>query len=331
MFEALQKTGKQLRWRNCRQLPYKMWGAYAAVLDNTIYVSGGITQDDISGRFVFAYHLLKNTWETLPQPNHSHGIPVVADNKLYIIGGRSNKKNKRYTNQVSMYHENEWKPCCSLKKDRFKPLAIAYNGYIIVAGGKYVSLSDYVHDNIEIIKVKDPDGKWKIVPTKLPMKMWAPSATISNDQLWIAGFNGHNYIRKDWRSDEVCGIPVNDVLDTTEDRTKNWKHLPRYVPYYSAAVVPNSSSLVLVGGDTQDAKTVSNAIVKYDPSNHHWDGIGSLDGPSRAYTTVACIGEQQAIIVMGGCTVTSDERSIRDSDYLRNNSCLDLVQIGFVE
>ena len=70
--------------------------------------------------------------------------------------------------------------------------------------------------------------------------------------------------------------------------------------------------------------------MKYNPSNDHWDGIASLDGPSRAYTTVACIGEQQAIVVMGGYTKTYDEKSIRDSDRIRNSSCLDLVQIGFV-
>ena len=221
MFEALKETGKELKWRNCCQLPYKMWGASAVVLGNSIYVSGGESQDDISGRYVYAYHLLNNCWEMLPEPNHSHGVPVVSANKLFIIGGRSNKKSKRYTNQVSVYDNNGWKACRNLKKDRFKPLALAYKDHIIVAGGKYMSLSEYLHDNIEVLDIKYPDMQWRIVPTKLPREMWAPSATILDNQLWIAGFNGKHFIRKDRRSDEVCHIHVTDILETTKDNTKS--------------------------------------------------------------------------------------------------------------
>ena len=103
-------------------------------------------------------------------------------------------------------------------------------------------------------------------------------------------------------------------------------HLPRLVPYYCAAVVSNTSPLILVGGDTPDAKTVTSTIIQFD----HWNNIASLEGSSRAYTTVAYVGDQQAVVVLGGCTKTSDD-NIRDSSGARNSSCLDLVQIGFVE
>ena len=78
-----------------------------------------------------------------------------------------------------------------------------------------------------------------------------------------------------------------------------------------------------MGGDSQNAKVILNALVKYNPSNHHWDEVASLDGTSRAYAAVACIGDQQAIIVMGGCTETINEN-------MRNISCLSLVQIGYI-
>ena len=336
MFKSLDAR-KQIKWRECCPLPSRTWGATAVVLNNIIYVSGGESPDEFAGRYVFAYHFLENRWERLPKlKGHSHGIPVVAGGELYIIGGKNIKRNKKYSNQVSKYDENElnneqkWKsyPNLQLIKERFKPLALAYNDYIIVAGGKYTAIwavYDRLHDDIEIINIKDPEMKWKIVPTQLPVGMWAPSATISNDRLWIAGFNNDHTVSLNWkdqRSDEVFQISVIDVV--ASEKKVNWTPLQRLVPYYSATVIPNTSPLVLVGGDSQDAKIVTNALVKHNPSDDHWDEVASLDGPSRAYTTVACIGKQQAIIVMGGCTKTTDENA-------RNSSCLSLVQIGYVE
>ena len=315
-----------------------MWGATAVVLNNIIYVSGGESPDDFVGHFVFAYHLLENSWETLPKlQGHSHGIPVVAGGELYVIGGKGYERSKKYSDKVSKYDNDKqkWKSFPHLQLQRFQPLAVAYNDYIIVAGGKYALTllgsfyDDCVHDDIEIINIKDPEMKWKTVPTRLPMGMWAPSATISNDYLWIASFNhGHrlffNLLAQ--RSNEVFQISVTDIF-ASENKVQHWTRLKQLVPYYNATVVPNTSPLVLVGSVSQDvtnAKIVTNALMKHEPSHDYWDKIGSLDGPSRAYTTVACIGKQQAIIVMGGCTETTD-------DNARNSSCLSLVQIGYLE
>ena len=218
---------------------------------------------------------------------------------------------------------------------RFQPLALAYNDYIIVAGGKYAammlwSFNDNVHNNIEVINIKDPKMKWKIVPTRLPMGMWAPSATISNGYLWIAGFNHYDrsllYSHTVRQSNEVFQISLTDIF-TSENKVQHWTRLKQLVPYYNATVVPNTSPLVLVGSVSQDVtntKIVTNVLMKHKPSHDNWKKIGTLDGPPRAYTTVACVGKQQAIIVMGGCTKTTDENA-------RNSSCLSLVQIGCVE
>ena len=308
-----------------------MWGATAVVLSNRIYVSGGDSLDEFVGRYVFTYHLLKDNWERLPElKGHRHGIPVIAGGNLYIIGGKDVESGKKYSDRVSKYDENEkqWKPCPNMNMQRFQPLALSHNDCIIVAGGKHSvlwSIFDRLHDDIEVLYIKYPDCemKWKIVPTRLPVGMWAASATISGDCIWIAGFNSNHSISLNWkhqRSDRVYWIRIADI---TSKSKRTWVDLPRLVPYYSATVVPNSSPLVLIGGDTQDAKVISNAIVKYNSSDHHWDEIASLDGTSRAYAAVACIGDQQAIIVMGGCSETTNEN-------MRNISCLNLVQIGYI-
>ena len=178
LFESLE-GGKQLKWKECRPLPSRMWGATAAVLGNRVYVSGGDSPDEFVGRYVFTYHLLEDRWERLPElKSHRHGIPVVAGGDLYIIGGKDVGRGKKYSDCVSKYDESElqWKPYPNMNMQRFQPLALSYNDYIIVAGGKYSalwSILDRLHDDIEVLNVKDSNHeiKWKIVPTRLPVRM----------------------------------------------------------------------------------------------------------------------------------------------------------------
>lgn len=319
------KSGsKQLEWRTCATLPAPLVGTNAVVLGDVVYVCGGESSDEYACRYVFKYHFLENRWDRLRPLPHSHGVPVVIADKLVIIGGKD-VKSKKITNQVSTYNDKEqiWESKYpNLGKERFNPLAITYKHYVIVGGGKYHTIYDRLYDDIEIMDTQEAVLVWKKVPTRLPMKMWSPSATISNDQLWIVGFNNDNSGSLnliEQRSDEVFWIPVGDVVAT--DKKGKWEPLPRYMPYYSAIVVPNSYPLVTVGGDTRDTRT-TNAIEMHISTDHSWEQIASLDGPSRAYVTVACIGEQQAVVVMGGCTETKSKKT-------RVDSSLALVQIGY--
>ena len=157
---SLFEANKELKWRKCCQLPYKMWGASAAVLGNTIYVSGGNSSNNLVGHYVYAYHLLKNFRETLTGPSHRYGVPVVAANQLYIIGGKSNKKGQKYTSQVSRYENNEWKACCNMKKRDMDHL-LSHTKIILlwlaVSTHGYFGL---LHD-IEVLNINDPDDKMK--------------------------------------------------------------------------------------------------------------------------------------------------------------------------
>ena len=327
LFQALKSGSKNMKWRTCATLPAPLVDTNAVVLDNVIYVSGGESPDEYASRYVFAYHFLENRWERLPQPSHTHGVPIVISNQLVIIGGKE-LKSRRVTNQISTYNHSEqkWESVYpNLGKERYAPLAVTYKHYVIVAGGKYhtLYLYDRLYDDIEVLNVQDTEKlSWKKVPTRLPSKMWSPSATISNDQLWIVGFNNDNSGSLnliEQRSDEVFWIPVANIIAT--DKKGKWESLPRVMPYYSSTVVPYSNPVVTVGGDTRDTRT-TNAIEIHDAVNNLWEQVAYLDGPSRAYVAVASIGEQQAIVILGGCTETKNKKS-------RNDSSLALVQIGY--
>ena len=324
LFQAIKDGRHYFKWKDCSPLPAPLWGATAVVLGDIIYVSGGDSSDGSASYHVFAYHLLQDHWERLPALSHAHGVPVVVDGKLVIIGGKDTK-HKRITNRVSTYNDSTqtWESLFpNLKEERYAPLAIVYKHYVIVGGGKYnYFFFERLYDDIEVLDTRDEKLAWRKVPTRLPAKMWGPSATISKNQLWIVGYNNDNSGSLniiEQRTDETYWIQADDILSS--QRTI-WTSLPRSSPYYSSTVVPNHYPVIMVGGDTSDTRTVD-AMLMFDSSSDSWNQVASLSGPPRGYTTVASLGDQQAIVVMGGCTETKNRKS-------RNESSQVLVQIGY--
>ena len=302
------------------------------MLDNVIYVSGGDSPDKSASHHVFAYHLLEDHWKRLPALSHTHGVPVVVDSKLVVIGGRETKSGK-ISNRVSAYNEEtqKWESSYPvLKEVRYAPLVLVYKHHLIVGGGKYLSIFDRfydrLYDDIEILNTQDSTEKltWRRVPTRLPAKMWGPSATIANNQLWIVGYNNDNSGSLniiEQRTDETYWIEADYIIDPENNHDKQWVALPRLSPYYSSTVVPNYYPIITVGGDTKDTRTVD-ALLMFDSSSDSWNQVASLSGPPRAYAAVASVGEQQAIFVLGGCTETKNRKA-------RNESSVALVQIGY--
>lgn len=58
-------------------------------------------------------------------------------------------------------------------------------------------------------------------------------------------------------------------------------------------------------------------------TDNSWKQIAYLAGPPRAYVAVACIGEQQAVVVLHGWLHRDHARTSRKA---RNDSSLALVQ-----
>ena len=323
LFQAIKDGRHQFKWKDCSPLPVPLWGATAVILGNIIYVSGGDSPDGSASHHVFAYHLLEDHWERLPALSHAHGVPVVVGGNLTVIGGRDTRR-KKITNRVSTYNENtqKWESLYpNLREVRYAPLAIVYKHYVIVGGGKYHLLIDLLYDDIEVLNTQDEKLTWRKVPTRLPAKMWGPSATISNDQLWIVGYNNDNSGSLniiEQRTDETYWIPVDDIVSSQKNE---WTSLPRLSPYYSSTVVPSYYPIITIGGDTKDTRTVD-AMLMFDSSSDSWNQVASLSGPPRAYAAVACLGEKQAIVVLGGCTETKNRKA-------RNESSVVLVQIGY--
>ena len=277
-----------------------MYGAHAAVINSTLYITGGWCPNDTMNNYnVHKYQFDKNQWSVLPPLQQCYGVPVNMNDHLTVIGGLHH--NNKPANLVTTYDDNSWSNTYpNLSVARWRHAVVPYHQYVIVAGGE--GDDDNLLDSIEVFDITK--SHWMIVNTHLPQPMYNISATICSDSFIIVGYDSADNIRYN----RTFIIPIDDILSlpqqthslssTDKDNTK-WHQLAD-APYWKTALVPNTSPPVIIGGDDKQDNTV-NDITIYDDTSNKWNKISSIP-INCAYTTVAVIN--QSIIVMGGCSDT---------------------------
>ena len=255
---------------------------------------------------MFSYKLTDDQWKRLPVLPHCYGAPTNINNELSFIGGNDPSIN-RPTNKVITLQDNEWNTQYpNMIEAREDPAAIQYQRYIIVAGGVGEDLS--VLNTIEVFNCDI--YQWTIVSTHLPKPMKNISATTCNESFIIAGYtdvdgccdNGTLIITVDSLVEAEPQYSQTSSVNKTVDK---WNQLCPS-PYYSTAIVLNSSPPVIVGGLDEQDKAV-NSISLYDDSSNSWKEISTLS-ISCAGATVVTINN--TILVAGGYTDGSTREAI---------------------
>ena len=230
-----------------------MHGAYATVINTTLYITGRWCPNDTRNIYnVYKYDFYKNQWSVLPPLQQYYGTPVNTDNQLTVIGGRHSTTNKA-TAQVTTFTDNKWTNTYpNLSVARWLHAVVPYHQYVIVAGGLVDDKTAV--DTIEILDMTM--SHWMIVNTHLPKIMFRISATVCADSFTIVGYaDGAD----DKRYNGTFIIPIDEIISqqqqtqqsltssTDKDNTK-WHTLVN-APYWKTALVPNTSPPVIIGGE----------------------------------------------------------------------------------
>ena len=289
---ALQSGLYQLTWEKCADLPSPLYYASVALHDNKVYTMAGDAPDDDTYNYVYVYDINGNQWDRLPPPGQYQGTLHMINGKLSIIGGVDNTNMKR-TNKVTTYNNNRWSSYYpNLIKPRTRPAAVTHLDYVIVAGGRLDD--DTVSNDFELLNYKQ-SSHWVIARMKLPEPMTVPSLTISNDLLYIVGYD-----RATDRTTAAYQVPVDTITSTaqlTSDQTTHWTKLTP-APHYATAIIPNSCPPVIVGGRKQGVPMID--ITVLDVPNNSWKKIASLT-TARSATAIVPINHD-SILVIGGNT-----------------------------
>ena len=310
-----------MQWTSGTKLPTAMHGAYATVINSTLYITGGWCPNDKRNSFnVYKYESDKDQWSALPPLQYFYGVPVIVNNHLTIIGGRDS--HSKAINWVVTFSDYRWKSIYpNLSVARLHPAVVPYHQYVIVAGGK--GDDGNVLDSIEVFNITT--SHWIIINTHLPQPMYQISASVFTNSFIIVGYAGAD--GKFYNGTFM--IAVDDIISKHQQIKKSLKRSADYdniqwnqlapAPYWRTALVPNTSSPVIIGGNNKQDNAVDDIAI-YDDSSNEWKKISTIP-INCACTTVAVIN--QSIIVMGGCSGTKTYET-------RNATALSDVNIGLV-
>ena len=291
MVPALHSGCYELTWEKCADLPSPMYSASAVLHKENIYVMSGVAPQRETYDSVFCYSINNNEWSRLSPPGHYCGRLQIINDQLTVIGGWHCATSKA-TNKVSTFDNNtkNWSRYYpDLLKPRYKPGVVTHEDHVIVLGGGQDG-----SDDIEVLNWTQP-LHWMKSNIKLPRLMYAPSLTISHDQLYIVGYSS------DHRSSKAYQLTIDSVISSigqspTGGQSNNWSRLPN-APHYSTALIPQSHPPAIIGGhDTQGVPTSDVAIL--DITKSSWNRVASLSTP-RTYVAVVPISHD-SIIIIGG-------------------------------
>ena len=323
LLPALTSGRYNIKWTQLADLPAPLYGAYVAVQDKKVYVTGESAFEDAKYQ-VYVYHINIDQWGQLPPSGHYYGIPHIIGGKLVIIGGRLSATKKR-TNKVSTFDEDSqtWTSYYpDLLSVRSRPGIVSHLEHVIVAGGTRPMAEDedtpIIQADIEIFNWIE-NSYWRKISIKLPVPMWGFIPTISDDHLLIVYYGGADM--NGYKS--TYKIPVANVTasigqEHNSDTSTKWTELTA-ADHWCTTLVPSSSPPVVVGGEG----IIPTADIKmYDNSNKSWKKIASLTS-TRSRVAVAAV-HNNAIIIIGGCT---------KGDTLANveSSSVTVVELGQAE
>ena len=313
---AALSSGKRQKLQpvSCESMPASMFWGYA-VLGNEaeVYVTAGNTHSGKAIENVYRFSMLLNQWDKLPSAGLEHGVPIMLDKKLSLIGGRR-PGSKVVVNTVITYDDDHgWiSKYPDMTQIRYRPAVVTSGDHVIVLGGRIKHRSTLIN-SIEMMNIKE--RQWIKLATCLPHKMYDMQATVSNDCVWIVGYDDGLS-----RSNKVYSIPVEHL--TSNPTVKHtFKTIRHDTLYYKMSVVPNFYPLVVLGGDNWRNKPTA-AVLIFDPKTESWSEVASLSSP-RTYCTVAPVGEC-GILVIGGCTETTGDKA-------SSSSSLQTVELYYIK
>ena len=286
-----------------------MLGAYATVINSTLYITGGDCPNDKRNIYnVYKYEFDKDQWSVLPPLQQCRGVPVNINDQLMIISGISSTPPNKVINWVVTFSDNRWKNIYpNLSVARLEPAVVPYHQYIIVAGGQ--GDDDNLLDSIEVFNITT--SHWIIIGTHLPEPMCDISATMCADSFIIVGYSGaENHYNGTYM------IAVNDIISkhqqtqqsltsSTDNDNTRW-HQMANAPYWKTSLVPNTSPPVIIGGEDKQGNTVNNITI-YDDTSNEWKKISTIP-INCAYITVVVINQhwRRKPLMVGGAKVIVD-------------------------
>ena len=290
-------------------LPIPAYGASAVMINDHIYVCGGLCGGVDLARQVQVYDVNHNVWGTLPHSPQYYSQGVAINSKLVLIGGYE-AASEGVTNLVSTWTGQEWQQDLPpMPTKRLRPGVTTYHTFVVVAGGLAEDEQSLL-SSIDILNITTRQW-WTLTNLQLPQPMFRMQCAISCAHLCVASARiSHDAATGAGTTvNDVWQLPVTaleKVLFPGDDVTPHQWTKVAPTPYYDSAILQDTAHIVAVGGDDSLVKPTPDIFV-YNPNRDVWSKVGQLGVP-RACCAVVSLS-RTSFIVCGGCTDTRDPRN----------------------
>lgn len=218
-------------WEEMAELPKSRSELDAAVIEDKIYVVGGLDNRGKATSTVYIYNPLTNSWSEGPaMPEKLHHMAVTTDGeKLYVVGGYL--EGWIPTDSVYVYDpDDKWSELSTMPTKRGALTAEFVNGKIYAIGG----YSDVTHATVERY---DPEKDvWETMAVMPTPREHLTSSSV-DDKIFVIGGRS------------ISGnVNANEVYFTSNDTWRMLEPLPTPRSGITSSVL--NSAIFVFGGES---------------------------------------------------------------------------------
>jgi N-acetylneuraminic acid mutarotase len=276
-------------WTQKADMPTPRWGHLAAVVNDKIYVIGGIASEPsfMNGTELSAveeYEPATDTWTRKADMPVARGYltksnPVV-DGKIYVIGG-----GKFGSSRVDVYDPamGTWSRGNDMPTPRVLLATVAWDDKIYAFGG--LSTTNVAVNRLQaldVTEVYNPKTDIWTQPAPMPQGVWEHSANVVDGKIYVVG-----------GSYRVNAMQILQVYDPQTDTWTKATPMPLSARGFSASVI--CGNIYAVGGWLNSGQRPYSDTWVYDYMTDTWTQADPLPDFRAELTTSVINGKIYAI------------------------------------
>jgi len=270
------------RWQVKAALPTARSGVAVAAYENQVYVIGGETLEEVSGK-VERYDAASDTWMTLaPKPLPVADVSaVVIGGRIYVPGGRTASGGVTNTLEVFDPRQNRWEQLAPLPMGLSAYAAAAFEGRLYLFGGW-----DGKADRATVYEYDPSRDIWIERTPMSTAREYAGAAVAGGGIYVIGGYDGGQ------------ALSVNELyLPEDEAAGENpWQaRTPLPEGRFRMGVASIADVIFIIGGENGTGPL---RALDYLPQIDQWEPIGAPVESLWTKPGLAVVGTQ--IHVLGG-------------------------------
>ena len=287
--------GHCLEWRARADMPVRMKGLQAVLLNGRVLVGGGYTGNMHTEMTVYDYDPIFDMWAELPKaPTRWFGIAEFKGQLVLVGGKEAEGRGMKMTNRIAAYDDRkkEWlQPYPPMSAARSQPFVFSHAHLLAVAGGRKGILDFHV----EILN--GHSRQWSQA-TPLPAPCSPSTSLVHNGRWYLLGGRAHihhasleDYLTDHLRAEgggeggggvgEGTGLATASTIESRDIRQGDRGHTPFWdeldpPPFTAARILSVGRHVTAFPSPTEGAGAGSTQVHQFLGSQEGWVHVGKL-------------------------------------------------------